>query len=71
MDVERARTLAARGDVTHACQVAVGALDVGQRTGSDRVVHAVAQFRVGLGSRAGRVVDDLDQRLQSTYEDEP
>jgi transcriptional regulator with XRE-family HTH domain len=71
MDVERASACATEGDVTRACQLAVAAFDVGRRTGSDRVAHAVAQFRARLGSRAGRVVDELDDRLNSSYEATP
>jgi hypothetical protein len=71
MHIERAGAHATDGDVGQACQLAVAAFDVGRRTGSDRVLHAVAQFRGRLGSRAGRVVDELDDRLHSTYEATP
>lgn len=69
--VERAEAHATDGDVVRVCRLAVAAYDVGRRTGSERVVHAVARVRARLGSRAGRVVDELDDRLQPTYEATP
>jgi transcriptional regulator with XRE-family HTH domain len=71
MNVERARILATAGDLPQACAVAVAAFDAGRRTGSERVIQAVARFRAGLGSRAGSVTRELDDRLQATYEEEP
>jgi hypothetical protein len=70
MEVERARAVAAAGDLAAACTIAVAALDTGRRAGSHRVVHAVGRFRAGLGSRAGRAVEELDQRLHTTYQEE-
>jgi transcriptional regulator with XRE-family HTH domain len=70
MDIERAGALAAGGDLVHACKMAVTAYDTGKQAGSERVLYAVGRFRTALGSRAGRAVVELDQRLQATYEED-
>jgi hypothetical protein len=70
MDIERAGALAATGDLAHACKMAVTAYDTGKEAGSERVLHAVGQFRAALGTRAGRAVVELDQRLHATYEED-
>jgi hypothetical protein len=71
MDIERAGAYATGGDIGRACHLAVAAFDIGRRTGSDRVVHAIARLRARLGSRAGHVVDELDERLHASYEATP
>jgi transcriptional regulator with XRE-family HTH domain len=70
LDVEHARALAAKGNFADACKIAVAAYTLGKQANSERVLHAVARFRSGLGSRGGRAVDELDHWLSSRYEED-
>lgn len=69
-DIEHARVLAARKDISQACTVAASALATGVEYGSERVVRAVADFRSGLGP-VGADAADLDDRLHAVYRDDP
>jgi hypothetical protein len=70
MDVLRAGILAQAGSMDEACKVAVEALDIGQMYDSERVTRAVADFRNGLGPRAGRCTAELDERLYGMYRED-
>ncbi|MFY1675423.1 hypothetical protein ACN27G_36740, partial [Plantactinospora sp. WMMB334] len=71
MDLLRADVLVQSGNVDEACRVATEAFDVGKTYGSERVTRAVATFRNKLGKRPGQAVAALDERLYSTYREEP
>ncbi|GAA3758384.1 helix-turn-helix transcriptional regulator [Plantactinospora mayteni] len=71
MDVLRAGVLAQAGKVDEACKVAAEAFDIGQAYDSERVTRSVAAFRKTLGTQSGRAVSELDERLYSTYREEP
>ena len=70
MEVLRAGILAQSGNIDEACKVAAEAFDVGQTFDSERVIRAVATFRNTLGTRSGRAVAELDERLYATYLEE-
>ena len=66
--VEQARVLAAGGQLEQACALAVAAYDVGGTYHSERVRHAVREFRASLGPRPPqRITGELDARLHSAY----
>jgi hypothetical protein len=66
--VEQARALAAGGHLEQACALAVAAYDVSGTYHSERVRHAVREFRAGLGTRSPqRITGELDARLHSAY----
>ena len=67
-DVARATALAAAGDVTRACHLACGALDIGRALGSERVVRAVTTLRTDLPNTTATA--DLDRHLSVSYEEE-
>lgn len=66
--VARASTLAAQGEMEHACQLALQALEAGRRFGSERVIHAVHSFRARLPHTVATAA--LDALLASTYGDD-
>ena len=69
--VEHARALAAAGDYTQACALAARAYDIGRSYGSERIRHAVRDFRADLGSSLGDATAKLDDQLYASYtEDE-
>jgi transcriptional regulator with XRE-family HTH domain len=66
--VEHARAVASGGQLDQACALAVAAYDIGCRYESERVCHAVRDFRASLGARAPqRITAELDDRLHSAY----
>jgi hypothetical protein len=65
--VDLARAHARRGELGEACRLAVEALDIGERAGSERVVQAVGRFRSGLGINHHTATAELDDRLASVY----
>lgn len=70
LDVERARLLAASGDLEEACRIAVEAFDTGQSFGSERVRQAVREFHRGVSSaKTRKTLAELDDRLHSRYID--
>lgn len=66
LTVEHARALAAGGELTEACRLAVSAYDVGRRYGSERVQQAVRGFRAQLPMSP--CTGELDERLHATYQ---
>jgi hypothetical protein len=65
---EHARAVASSGHLDQACALAVAAYDIGCRYESERVCHAVRDFRASLGARAPqRITAELDDRLHSEY----
>ena len=65
---EHARAVASGGHLDQACALAVAAYDIGCRYESERVCHAVRDFRASLGARAPqRITAELDDRLHSAY----
>jgi transcriptional regulator with XRE-family HTH domain len=65
---EHARAIASGGHLDQACALAVAAYDIGCRYESERVCHAVRDFRASLGTRAPqRITAELDDRLHSAY----
>jgi hypothetical protein len=70
MEIERARLLAATGNLEKACATAIGAFDTGRSYGSNRVLQAVIDFRNSLGVQHGRLTAELDQRFDSLYQED-
>lgn len=64
--VDHARLLAHAGFVEEACALAVDALTVGQRYGSERVTRGVQEMRALLPA-TGEGVAELDEQLTSLY----
>jgi transcriptional regulator with XRE-family HTH domain len=66
--VERARALAAAGDVDAACELATKALTVGRSYESERVCYAVRDFRASVRSVPRRITEPLDEALHAPYQ---
>jgi transcriptional regulator with XRE-family HTH domain len=65
--VDVAGAHARRGDLGEACRYATEALDLGQRSGSRRVVQLVSRFRSTLGRKQHPAAAELDDRLARAY----
>lgn len=66
--VERAQVHARLGEIGHACRLAVDALEVGRRYGSERIIAKVRALRAEMPPRAPEA-EDLDHALMACYEE--